>query len=423
MSRDTRFSSTTVPSQNGGPCSASAAPRMTPMNNSSAARAVSSSLSSQLSLSLAAQRRVERLVHAEVVALHHTVFAMIAAKLRQKGDGLLGPLVDELTEQPRQGLAEHRELAAEIGREKVTHRQVDGEPLGIEVADQVLRRRGVGRPRRAASAARRGRRVPRRLSVGISRATAHPCRYGPRQSRSTRLPRSPIRPVRRSPSWPPSRRRTPSSATAWHWRPAATTDRGHPIRWAVSSGALVSPDNGLPSNSASRAPTASPARPNSEPRPSIDSPEASAPRARPPATPQKFASIEPSTNRSSAAMVAPASPANTTAAANRVHTSRRSTSTSATAGSRPASVMGSADAASPAPRGSSAVGGATSSVRSCDAGVLGDARCRPGSAAARRSGWRRSRSAGCGRPDQTRCRRRRRDCGWRRAAPPRRGSR
>ena len=92
-------------------------------------------------------------------------------------------------------------------------------------------------------------------------------------------------------------------------------------------------------------------------------PGGSAPRARPPATPQKFASIEPRTYRSSAAIVQPASPANTTAAVNRVHTSRRSTSTSATAGSSPASVIGSADAASPAPRGSSAVGGARSSVR------------------------------------------------------------
>ena len=64
---------------------------------------------------LAAQRRVERLVHAVVMALRHTVFAVVAAQLRQERHRLLGALVDELAEQPRHGLAEHRELGAQIG--------------------------------------------------------------------------------------------------------------------------------------------------------------------------------------------------------------------------------------------------------------------------------------------------------------------
>ncbi len=87
---------------------------------------------------MAAQRRVERLVHAVVMALRDTVFAVIAAQLSQECHRLLGALVDELTEQPRQGLAEHLELCAQIGRKQVTHRHVDGEPLGVELADQVL---------------------------------------------------------------------------------------------------------------------------------------------------------------------------------------------------------------------------------------------------------------------------------------------
>ena len=174
MSRDTRCSSTTVPSQNGGPCSASAAPRITPMNSSSAARAVSSSLSSQFVAQLAAQRRVERLLHAVVMALGHTVFAMIAAQLSQKGHRLLGPLVDELTEQPRHRLANAVALGRQIGRKQVAHRHVDGEPVGVELADQFLGPERVGRPRRAACAARRGRRVPRRLSVGSARRRRAP---------------------------------------------------------------------------------------------------------------------------------------------------------------------------------------------------------------------------------------------------------
>ena len=62
---------------------------------------------------------------------------MVAAELGQEGDGLLGPLLDEFAEQPRQRLAEHPELGAEVGWEKVSHRQVDGEPFGVELADRL----------------------------------------------------------------------------------------------------------------------------------------------------------------------------------------------------------------------------------------------------------------------------------------------
>ena len=100
MSRDTRLCSTTVPSQNGGPCSASAAPRITPMISvHSCAGGVVESVVPVLD-QMAAQRRVQRLVHAVVMALGDTVFAVIAAQLSQEGHRLLGALVDELAEQP-----------------------------------------------------------------------------------------------------------------------------------------------------------------------------------------------------------------------------------------------------------------------------------------------------------------------------------
>ena len=84
------------------------------------------------------QRRVERLVHAVVVALHHTVFAMVAAQLSQERDGLLGPCSIEFTEQPRQRLTENLDLCVRVGRKQVTHLDVDGEPFGVEPPDQVL---------------------------------------------------------------------------------------------------------------------------------------------------------------------------------------------------------------------------------------------------------------------------------------------
>jgi hypothetical protein len=63
-------------------------------------------------------------------------------------------------------------------------------------------------------------------------------------------------------------------------------------------------------------------------------------------------------------MLTPATGANDTAAMNRVQTSRVRTSSRTIAGRMPARVIGSAEAANPAPRGSSPVSGARSSVRS-----------------------------------------------------------
>ena len=71
------------------------------------------------------------------MALRDTVFAVISPQLGQERHRLVGALVDELTEQPRQGLAESLELGSQIGWEQVAHRHVDGEPFGVELADHV----------------------------------------------------------------------------------------------------------------------------------------------------------------------------------------------------------------------------------------------------------------------------------------------
>ena len=128
----------------------------------------------------------------------------------------------------------------------------------------------------AARAARHGHRVPRRpiLSYG-----AEPLSLTQRRDDDQREPEPP--PRRRAPG-PGPRRPTPakkhSTAAAWRWRPEATTDRSVPSPVGSSSGAPVKPDRGLPrSRAMSVPPTARPVRPNSEPRPSINSPQASTP--------------------------------------------------------------------------------------------------------------------------------------------------
>ena len=105
MSRDTRLSSTTVPSQNGGPCLGvgGAAHHADEQLERRAGRVVE--LVVPVLAEMAAQRRVERLVHAEVMALRDTVLAMVAAELGQEGHRLLGALVDELAEQPARACA------------------------------------------------------------------------------------------------------------------------------------------------------------------------------------------------------------------------------------------------------------------------------------------------------------------------------
>ena len=132
---------------------------------------------------MTAQRRVERLMHAVVMALGDTVFAVIAAQLSQEGHRLVRALVDELSEQPSQRLAEHVELGAEVGWKQVTHRDVDGEPLGIELADQLLGpRRGSTASRSIRSPSRSSSPTPLECrSIERAHSSARFSRYAPRQ--------------------------------------------------------------------------------------------------------------------------------------------------------------------------------------------------------------------------------------------------
>ena len=111
-----------------------------------ASRAASSSSVVPLLDQLTAQRGVQRVPHAVVMPLRDTVFAVVAAQLREERDGLLGALGDELAEQPRQRLGERRALRLHVGWEQVADRDVDGEPAGVEPADQFVgAQRGVDR--------------------------------------------------------------------------------------------------------------------------------------------------------------------------------------------------------------------------------------------------------------------------------------
>ena len=115
---------------------------------------------------MAAQRGQQRILHAVVMALRDTVFAVVAAQLSEERHRLLGALGDQLGEQPRHRLGERGALRIHVRRKQVAGRDVDGEPAGVEPADQFVRTPAQGRPRRAACAVRHGRRVPRRPSLG-----------------------------------------------------------------------------------------------------------------------------------------------------------------------------------------------------------------------------------------------------------------
>lgn len=67
-----------------------------------------------------------------------TVFAVIPSQLGKECHGFLRALLDELAEEPRHGLCKDRPLMRHIGREEVAGRAVDGEPTGIEAADQLV---------------------------------------------------------------------------------------------------------------------------------------------------------------------------------------------------------------------------------------------------------------------------------------------
>ena len=95
---------------------------------------------------LSAKRGEQRILHAVVMPLRHTVFAMVPTELREKGHRLLGPLVDEFTEQPRHRRGEGVSLSRHVRGKQVANRHVDGEPAGVEAPDQFVgAERGVDR--------------------------------------------------------------------------------------------------------------------------------------------------------------------------------------------------------------------------------------------------------------------------------------
>ena len=96
---------------------------------------------------MAAQGGEQGVLHAVVVTLGHSVFAVVAAQLGEEGDGLVGALGDQLAEQPRHGLGEHRALAVHVGREQVGDFGVDGEPAGVEATYQLVGAEGAAQYR------------------------------------------------------------------------------------------------------------------------------------------------------------------------------------------------------------------------------------------------------------------------------------
>ncbi len=71
------------------------------------------------------------------------VFAVVTAELGQEAHRRLGSLRHELPEHPVHGLAERGALVVQFGREQITHVGVDGEPAGVEPADQLVGAGGV----------------------------------------------------------------------------------------------------------------------------------------------------------------------------------------------------------------------------------------------------------------------------------------
>ena len=174
----TRMCSMTVPSQNGGPFSASAAPRITPIDQRRRRRGPSRrACRPSCSISWLRKRGIERVLHAVVMALRDTVFAVIAAELRQEGHRLLGALVDELARTARSCAWANTvrwlpSCRAGTGRAPRCRWRTSG----CRSRGSARRSRARGRPRRAACAARHGRRVPRGPSVGQVVARAPRCR-------------------------------------------------------------------------------------------------------------------------------------------------------------------------------------------------------------------------------------------------------
>ena len=77
------------------------------------------------------------------MAWQHTVFAVIPAQLGEEGHRLLGALRDQLAVHPVQRMCESRSLAIHFGWKQIAHRGVEGEPLGIEAAHELVARAPV----------------------------------------------------------------------------------------------------------------------------------------------------------------------------------------------------------------------------------------------------------------------------------------
>ena len=71
------------------------------------------------------------------MAWQHTEFAVIPAKLGEERDRLLGALRDQLAVHPLQRVRESGSLAIHFGRKQVAHRDVEGEPVGVEAVDEL----------------------------------------------------------------------------------------------------------------------------------------------------------------------------------------------------------------------------------------------------------------------------------------------
>ncbi len=80
----------------------------------------------------------------------HTVFAVIPAELGKKGHRLRGALRDQLAVNPVQRVGESGSLAVHFGRKQIAHRDVEGEPVGVEPVDEFVAR-DPGRPAPKAS--------------------------------------------------------------------------------------------------------------------------------------------------------------------------------------------------------------------------------------------------------------------------------
>jgi len=68
----------------------------------------------------------------------HTVFAVILAELGKEGHRFLRALCDQFAVYPIQRVRESGSLVVHLRREQVAYRGVEGEPVGVEPADEFI---------------------------------------------------------------------------------------------------------------------------------------------------------------------------------------------------------------------------------------------------------------------------------------------